>query len=52
MGRGSTILGSLRVVAVARRSAGRGCARLSRDGWREACGTRRPAARGIGGSEA
>lgn len=50
MGGRSTILGSLRVVAARRRT----CPNYicpSRDGWRGACGRRRPAARGIGGSE-
>ena len=38
-------------IGAARRRTGRNCARPSRDGWRGACGRRRPAARGIGGSE-
>ena len=33
------------------RRTGRNYICPSRDGWREACGRRRPAARGIGGSE-
>lgn len=51
MGRGSTILGSLRVVA-ARRRTGPNYICSNQDAWRGACGRRRPAARGIGGSEA
>ena len=51
MGRGSTIMGSLRVVA-ARRRTGPNYICSNQDAWRGACGRRRPAARGIGGSEA